>query len=843
MKHSAIIPLVISFGFTQIGVWAMQDNDIPKTAPQDSIMASAAEVQSVQGWAGAAFAGLVAQPGAIPIEVRRQDHSTLHFGRSCLGTPLRIGTEDFRHGLGTHANSELVIGVPANARAFAASVGIDHNYDTNGQRGSVQFSVELAGKEVFRTPTLRGSDGPTRVEVSLPAGTTEIVLKVDATPDGAGWDQADWADARFLLADGSVRYLDEGRADSLLPVPVPPFSFVYGGKPSSEFLASWPRTVETSEDAEAVRHTVRWTDPQTGLEVRAEAKVFRGYPAMDWVLHFTNTGTADTPIIEQVQALDLRLRTDAARRPLTIHQLEGDACGEKSFTPFATAVATKRSCRLAPSGGRPSNTTAFPFFNLEFEGQGLLVAVGWSGQWAASFTRDDSGTTRLAAGMELTHLLLHPGESIRTPRILAMTWQGSREDAHNRWRRLLLFHYMPRQDGRPARMPVALQCFDRYSWTRAEWATEAGQIAAVTAAKELGFDHHWLDAAWFPGGFPHGVGNWEAKPQEFPNGLKPVSDACRAQGLKFILWFEPERVAKGSRIAEEHPEFVFGGKDGGLYKLNDPAARRFLTDLLSRRIGEYGLDIYRNDFNIDPLHFWRANDTADRQGITEIRYVEGHYAMWDELLAAHPGLQIDNCASGGRRIDLETGMRSLPLWRSDTSCSPGHPEWNQLQTVGLSQFIPFHTACAWTPEPYDLRSAATCGLIAQFDYLAPGFPMDLAKASIAEAKEIQKYLYGDLYALSGVSARPEDFVAYQFHRADLDEGLILAFRHGESRTAGLIVGLPAVDPAQTYALEFSDEARTITRRTATGRELADGLELRIPRPGASLLVRYRPAGR
>ncbi len=40
--------------------------------------------------------------------------------------------------------------------------------------------------------------------------------------------------------------------------------------------------------------------------------------------------------------------------------------------------------------------------------------------------------------------------------------------------------------------------------------------------------------------------------------------------------------------------------------------------------------------------------------MTEIRYVEGHYAMWDELRARHPGLWIDNCASGGRRIDLET---------------------------------------------------------------------------------------------------------------------------------------------------------------------------------------------
>jgi hypothetical protein len=49
-------------------------------------------------------------------------------------------------------------------------------------------------------------------------------------------------------------------------------------------------------------------------------------------------------------------------------------------------------------------------------------------------------------------------------------------------------------------------------------------------------------------------------------------------------------------------------------------------------------------------------------------------------------------------IDLESIMRSVPLWRSDTSCSPGHPDWNQIQTYGLALFIPLSTACVWTPQ-------------------------------------------------------------------------------------------------------------------------------------------------
>jgi len=145
------------------------------------------------------------------------------------------------------------------------------------------------------------------------------------------------------------------------------------------------------------------------------------------------------------------------------------------------------------------------------------------------------------------------------------------------------------------------------------------RIGSRTYAHELGFNTHWLDAAWFPGGFPDGVGNWSAKPKEFPNGLKPVSDECHRLGMRFVLWFEPERVAAGTALAREHPEFVLGGEKRGLFKLNDPTARRYLTDLLSQRISEYGIDVYRNDFNIDPLGFWRGNDAADRQGMTEIR--------------------------------------------------------------------------------------------------------------------------------------------------------------------------------------------------------------------------------
>ena len=96
--------------------------------------------------------------------------------------------------------------------------------------------------------------------------------------------------------------------------------------------------------------------------------------------------------------------------------------------------------------------------------------------------------------------------------------------------------------------------------------------------------------------------------------------------------------------------------------------------------------MYRQDFNIDPLPYWRAADAPDRQGITEMKYVEGYLAYWDELLKRHPKMFIDSCSSGGRRNDVETLRRAVPLLRSDWYNSP---EGQQCQTYGLSLWFPF----------------------------------------------------------------------------------------------------------------------------------------------------------
>ena len=119
---------------------------------------------------------------------------------------------------------------------------------------------------------------------------------------------------------------------------------------------------------------------------------------------------------------------------------------------------------------------------------------------------------------------------------------------------------------------------------------------------------------------------------------------------------------------------------GGIFRFGDPAADKWMTDLMARRIQDWQVDIFRMDHNTNPVPFWRDADTPDRQGITEIRQIEGLYAMWDGLLQRFPHLVIDNANWRETGPDIEAMRRTLGSldaqrghqWRgAEAHCRPG----------------------------------------------------------------------------------------------------------------------------------------------------------------------------
>ena len=806
----------------------------------DAIMPNPDMVHRVDNWSRMAFFVNNNDAETFSLQLIRQDHSTLKFDQSCMATPLKIGSRSFAKGLGTHSNSEIRVTFPEPVTKFSAFVGIDNNYDTGGARGSVQFAVVVGDKELVRTPTLRGSDEAMAIDIALPEKTTVLTLIVDGTPDGPSHDQADWSEPSAVGVSGTVYHLsDVGSFPLNREIP---FSFQYGGVHSSELLPHWTFEVEESDRFNSV---YSWTDPKTGLKVSAQVRRFERFAGADWVLYFENTGAQNTPLIENVKAIDMCFAMGADRVPVVIHTLNGDTFNKNAWLPVEHPLMARQSKIFAPQDGRSSNG-AFPFWNIQSkndpdaaQSDGVFVALGWSGQWSAEFARKSSMDLTVSAGMEKISTILYSGEKMRSPRVLIMPWKNDRLSAHVLFRRLLMFEYAPKmQNGLPQELYVAGQCFDRYFRKLQGWEKIDGQIAYAQKLNEAGCTAHWFDAAWFPIGFPNGVGNWFSDPESFPNGVEELGKMIHDLGMKFILWFEAERVAKGSQIAEEFPQYVFGGSNGGLFKLNDPEARKFLTELLLTRIKQFGVDVYRNDFNISPLSFWRANDEPNRQGMTEIRFVEGHYEMWNRFRQEVPGLWIDNCASGGRRIDLETISISIPLWRSDTNCSPGHPEWNQTQTLGLTQYIPLFGCCAWEPEPYQVRSSASMAPIVQYNFMDDDYDLNLARASILESRINQKFWYGDFYPLSEAKVGQTEITAWQLHREDLGAGIAYIFRQEQSHYLGRELQLRAIDPNATYSVTIKRDYSAGVQRSMSGKELIN-LEVVLPEKRSALLIQYQ----
>jgi alpha-galactosidase len=256
--------------------------------------------------------------------------------------------------------------------------------------------------------------------------------------------------------------------------------------------------------------------------------------------------------------------------------------------------------------------------------------------------------------------------------------------------------------------------------------------------------------------------------------------------------------------------------------------------------------------------------------MSEIRYIEGLYALWDGLRERHPGLWIDNCASGGRRIDLETLSRALPLWPSDFSDVIGLSSGldlhvgDQCLNAGLARWTPLFGGGVWNFSPYGVRGQVTGGFTLGFhiehsdfpavdssenvpynEVLARGvtllderFPLEQARAAISEWKSIRPYILGDLHLLFPVTAESQDWAGWQFHRADLNAGIGLIFRRHASPYGQADIKLNWINPQAVYEVSLSPGFEPAPAMQLSGAALAQ-LSLTIAEKPASLLMRYR----
>ena len=187
--------------------------------------------------------------------------------------------------------------------------------------------------------------------------------------------------------------------------------------------------------------------------------------------------------------------------------------------------------------------------------------------------------------------------------------------------------------------------------------------------EKLPLDYWWMDAGWYRAtgmaADRHLGGGHEAFPRRAAGDLRPRP----SKGVKTIVWFEPERVTR--HVARREPSGVDSGRQERRpaqprQPRGAPVADRARRQA-DHRAGHRPLP---PGFQHRPAGLLARNDAEDRQGITENHHVTGYLAYWDELRRRHPNMLIDSCASGGRRNDLETMRRAVPLLRSDYIMKP-----------------------------------------------------------------------------------------------------------------------------------------------------------------------------
>lgn len=587
------------------------------------------------------------------------------------------------------------------------------------------------------------------------------------------------------------------------------YSLDYEGKSQGpEFSDEWQRIgEESSRDTDSVT-----LQHQSGLVITRQARLLSEFNTVEYQVLLKNTAQTPLSPVSQLRSLNLSFGEAVLYGNCVVSS--GGGLFDATFPPDSFAIRKRyfplildefstisTRVELTTEGGR-SSSKDLPFFFIHNEAkqEGMFVAFGWSGQWTIwTWLDPKTATLNVTGKIPGLDIALEPGEEIQGPTILVGFYQGPLWEGSNQLRRLIGERYTPKLDGERF-LPFAAH--DTWLGGIGVNYDEPLLHTLIDEAAALGQEYFTLDAGWVADeGW--GQGSWtEVDRTKLPNGLKPLSDHVRAKGLKFGMWFDLEFVARGSRLAREHPEWVLWnyeksssaqedlrrrwvGDDRGLLDLRRPEARQWACDVLDHYFREYGVRYIRYDFNLAPLPYWDATDEPRRRGMTQLRYMEGLYAVFDWILEHHPGVVIEGCASGGRRIDLEMIRRTHTCWISDYSTDPKVLQFN---LHGINHFLPgnYHYTEYVLPAIHQndftaddmgfQRLFAGCfGIGGRMDRWSPSMKQ-MALRHVETWKRLRRYLLEDYYPLTPQPRDLESWSGWQFHDPKTQSGFAQSFR-------------------------------------------------------------------
>jgi alpha-galactosidase len=300
----------------------------------------------------------------------------------------------------------------------------------------------------------------------------------------------------------------------------------------------------------------------------------------------------------------------------------------------------------------------FPFVALEDTAAGVVwgAQLAWSGSWQMEIFRqhDDVCLSGGLADREFGHWTktIPPGEVFTTPPAVISCVAGSLDELCDRLtamqQRAADTHPPIEQD-----LPIIFN----------EWCTTWGDPShenLSTIADRLkgsGVSYLVIDAGWYKGDgtdWSSGHGDWVPSRKLFPAGLEATAQAIRDRGLIPGLWFEMETVGSQSAAFSlvdhllQRDGIPVTVRERRFWNLNDPWAIAYLTQRVIDLLDRCGFGYLKVDYNETAGLGFEDQDSLG-EGLR--RQIEGQYRFFETIRERLPNLVIENCSSGGHRLE------------------------------------------------------------------------------------------------------------------------------------------------------------------------------------------------
>ena len=649
-----------------------------------------------------------------------------------------------------------------------------------------------------------------------------------------------------------------------------PFKFTYGGKTYHGFEGLGARRMTVGG---AGFQRVILTAEIGNLLVKADTKIVTEFGQVEYTVYFENHSDKPTEVLSDVYALDC----DFEGRDPVLRGCMGDH--DNWYSAYEQDL-TKGDKYFLSLGGRATHIV-FPYFDLCHGNGGTMIALGWAGTWEALFSAGDKNThVRAKTDVSLNAVLL-PGESVRTGLVVLLPYKGRNyDDATNLWRSWFMKYNLPKADGKGTPLsPFSTSCFasdtglpnsdGSISERSFTWKPTLDKLIA----EDVKPDFRWFDAGWYydaenntvEADWWGTVGTWELDRQKWPDdSFLQSNEACHKEGMKVLVWFEPERVCNVPALCKNYgykEEWSIGDGHVRTNDLGNPECLEWTLNRITKFLGEHGVDMYREDNNSDPGFAWPYKDGVEakkfgvpRAGITENKCICGHYALWDGIIeycrSNGKCTFVDSCASGGGRNDIESMRRGIPLMRSDFDRTTSAMRLSQTST--FCRWIPFHgsstkdtvgqldTSKGAGSSPYVVRAS----FLPIYNYGEEfthnkELDYDLMRRNYNEWKSVKHLLTKDIYVLTPWRHHDDKthWTAFAYDDPDINESILLAFRMEEANEDTFTVKLPFAESGAKYELKDADSGKIWTAEGDTLNKT--GLTLTLFEPKSSALIYIR----